>query len=148
MINDVLDISKIESGRIQLKIQSRAVEEFVLPAIRGVQALAAQRGIALEPALAEHLPAVAVDLDRMVQVVTNLLSNAVKFSPEGRKVRVEADVVEEEVVVRVRDWGKGIPSGQVPHLFQKFLQLDSSAVREAGGAGVGLAVTKAMVGGR
>ena len=145
LINDILDISKIESGRIQLRLDTHSVEEFVLTAVEGVRALAAQRGIALETALAEDLPAVAVDLDRMVQVVTNLLSNAIKFSPEGQRVCVEADEVEGEVVIRVRDWGKGIAPEEMPRLFKKFQQLDSSAVREAGGTGLGLAISKGII---
>ncbi len=145
LINDILDISKIESGRIQLKLDTHSVEEFVLTAVEGVRALAAQRGITLEIALAEDLPAVAVDLDRMVQVVTNLLSNAIKFSPEGQRVRVEGDQIEDEVVIRVRDWGKGIPPAELPHLFKKFQQLDPSAIREVGGTGLGLAISKGIV---
>ncbi len=145
LINDILDISKIEAGRIQLRLDTHSAEEFVLTAVEGVRALAAQRGITVETALAEHLPAVAVDLDRMVQVLTNLLSNAIKFSPEGQRVRVEADEVEEEVVIRVRDWGKGIAPEELPRLFKKFQQLDSSAVREAGGTGLGLAISKGII---
>jgi len=145
LINDILDISKIEAGRIQLRLDTHSAEEFVLTAVEGVRALAAQRGITVETALAEHLPAVAVDLDRMVQVLTNLLSNAIKFSPEGQRVRVEADEVEGEVVIRVRDWGKGIAPEELPRLFKKFQQLDSSAVREAGGTGLGLAISKGII---
>ena len=145
LINDILDISKIEAGRIQLRLDTHSVEEFVLTAVEEVRALAAQRGITVETALAEDLPAVAVDLDRMVQVVTNLLSNAIKFSSEGQRVRVEADEVEGEVVIRVRDWGKGIAPEELPRLFKKFQQLDSSAVREAGGTGLGLAISKGII---
>ncbi len=145
LINDILDISKIESGRIQLKLDTHSVEEFVLTAVEGVRALAAQHGITLEIALAEDLPAVAVDLDRMVQVVTNLLSNAIKFSPEGQRVLVGGDQIEDEVVIRIRDWGRGIPPAEIPHLFKKFQQLDSSAIREVGGTGLGLAISKGIV---
>jgi CheY-like chemotaxis protein len=145
LINDILDISKIEAGRIQLKLDHHQVEEIVVAAVEGVRSFAGQRQITLRSDVAAGLPPVVVDLDRMIQVVTNLLSNAIKFSHEESTVTVEARAVAGEVEVRVQDQGKGIAPEDMDRLFKKFSQLDGSVVREVGGTGLGLAICKGIV---
>ena len=145
LINDILDISKIEAGQIQLKREPHRVGEFVEAAAEGIAAFAESRGIVVERRVPEDLPPVSVDLDRMVQVVTNLLSNAVKFSPAGSRVTLSAVRAAGELTLSVTDRGRGIAPADMDRLFQKFQQLDSSAAREAGGTGLGLAICRGIV---
>ena len=145
LINDILDVSKMEAGRIQLRLGLQAVAEWVGTSVEGIHAFADSRGIRIETELADGLPPVLVDPDRMVQVVTNLLSNAVKFSPEGSRVWVTARRAGDTVELRVRDEGRGIGAEDIPKLFEKFRQLDSRSVRAAGGTGLGLAICRGLV---
>jgi PAS domain S-box-containing protein len=145
LINDILDVSKIEAGRIQLQLARHRVGEFVTTAVEGIRAVAEAHGVVLEARVADDLPHLHVDLDRVVQVVTNLLSNAIKFSPPGGRVIVTAGAVATGVEVRVTDQGRGIAAEDIPKLFRKFQQLDGSTVREVGGTGLGLAICRGIV---
>jgi signal transduction histidine kinase/DNA-binding response OmpR family regulator/putative methionine-R-sulfoxide reductase with GAF domain len=151
LINDMLDVSKIEAGRIELQLEPHRVSEFVTLAISGIRAFAESRRVTIARELETNLPEVNVDLDRMVQVLTNLLSNAVKFSPEGGQVRVSARLgragpeAGETVEISVKDEGRGISAEDIPRLFEKFRQLDSTTVREVEGTGLGLAICRGLV---
>jgi signal transduction histidine kinase len=145
LITNILDISKIEAGHIQLELGMHGVEEFVSAAVDGIVAFAESRGIAIEVEVAGDLPPVRVDVDRMVQVVTNLLSNAIKFSPPGSTVTVTATRAGNQLVVRVTDRGRGIAAEDLGKLFKKFQQLDGSNVRSVGGTGLGLAICRGIV---
>lgn len=145
LINDILDISKIEQGRIQLRREALAPEEVCRVAQMEVAAFAATRHITLSVELPAWLPAVYADRDRTVQVLTNLLSNAVKFSDPDQRVVVSASQDVGAVRFSVRDRGRGIAPEDQQRIFQKFHQIDSSATRDAGGTGLGLAICKALV---
>jgi PAS domain S-box-containing protein len=145
LVDDILDVSRIEAGPIPLDLAPRSVREFVAPAVDSVRVVAAARGVPVVLALPDDLPAVRVDLDRMVQVMTNLLSNAIKFSPAGSPVEVTAAAAAGGVEVRVVDRGHGIAAADLSRLFQKFQQLDARTVREAGGTGLGLAISRGLV---
>jgi len=145
LITDILDVSKIEAGRIELSLSHRRVGEFIQIAVDGIRAFADSRDVRVVTELAAGLPEVRVDLDRMVQVMTNLLSNAIKFSPPGNEVRVRADQTFAAVEIRVVDHGRGIAPSDLPRLFQKFQQLDSRTIREVGGTGLGLAICHGLV---
>ena len=145
LITNILDISKIEAGHIQLELGMHGVEEFVSAAVDGIVAFAESRSITIEVEVAGDLPPVRVDVDRMVQVVTNLLSNAIKFSPPGSTVTVTATRAGSQLVVRVTDRGRGIAAEDLGKLFKKFQQLDGSNVRSVGGTGLGLAICRGIV---
>ncbi len=145
LITNILDISKIEAGHIQLDLGMHRVEEFVSAAVDGIVAFAESRSIAIALEVAGDLPPVRVDVDRMVQVVTNLLSNAIKFSPPGSTVTVTATRAGRQLVVRVTDRGRGIAAKDMGKLFKKFQQLDGSNVRSVGGTGLGLAICRGIV---
>ena len=145
LITNILDISKIEAGHIQLELGMHRVEEFVSAAVDGIAAFAESRSIAIAVEVAGDLPQVRVDVDRMVQVVTNLLSNAIKFSPPGSTVTVTATRAGRQLVVRVTDRGRGIAAEDMGKLFKKFQQLDGSNVRSVGGTGLGLAICRGIV---
>jgi PAS domain S-box-containing protein len=145
LINDILDIEKIESGKMRLDLQVIALKPLM------VQALAANEGFgtAHNVGLNLHFPndelRVHVDSDRLIQVVTNLLSNAMKFSPPGSPVEVHVTRGGIGVRVEVRDRGPGIPEEFHKRIFQKFSQADSSDTRKKGGTGLGLNISRAII---
>jgi signal transduction histidine kinase/signal transduction protein with GAF and PtsI domain/CheY-like chemotaxis protein len=145
LITNILDISKIEAGHIQLDLGVHRVEEFVSSAVGGIVAFAESRGIVITVDVADNLPPLRVDVDRMVQVVTNLLSNAIKFSPPGSTVSVEAFRAGGRLELRVADQGRGIAPEDIGKLFKKFQQLEGSSARSVGGTGLGLAICRGIV---
>lgn len=145
LINDILDIEKIESGK--MTFQLKAVE--LLPLLE--QCVEANRGYAeqyqVEFVITESPTDLKInaDPDRIMQVLTNLLSNAAKFSPPGSRVEISARRTGAQVCVAVRDHGNGIPDEFKGRIFQKFAQADSSDSRQKGGTGLGLSIVKAIV---
>jgi PAS domain S-box-containing protein len=145
LINDILDIEKIESGKMQLDLQPVALGPLLAQAVAANQGygLANNVGLALhcdDPGLQ-----VKVEPDRLTQVVTNLLSNALKFSPAGGMVDVHVARAGLGVRVEVRDHGPGIPEEFRSRIFQKFSQADSSDTRQKSGTGLGLNISRALV---
>lgn len=145
IINDILDVAKIESGNITLQKRPCQVAEIVRQSIQVVEGPAAAAHVKIEVALPASIPPVMVDLDRMVQALVNLLSNAVKFAPAGSTVKVSALHTQQNVTISVADQGEGIAPENIARLFTKFQQVDSSSSRRKGGTGLGLAITKALV---
>jgi signal transduction histidine kinase/CheY-like chemotaxis protein/transcriptional regulator with GAF, ATPase, and Fis domain len=145
LINNILDISKMEAGHIHLDLERHRVQDFIETAVEGIQGFAESRGIVIESEVAPDAPDVRVDFDRMVQVVTNLLSNAIKFSPERGRVEVGARRAGTQLEIRVTDHGQGIAPEDIGRLFKKFQQLDGRTVRAVGGTGLGLAICRGIV---
>ena len=145
LINNILDISKMEAGHIHLDLETHQPVDFIELAVDGIRGFAESRRISIETQLEADLPAVRVDFDRMVQVVTNLLSNAIKFSPEQERVTVGARRAGPDLEIWVSDHGRGIAPEDVGRLFRKFQQLDGSNVRAVGGTGLGLAICRGIV---
>ncbi|MEN9222611.1 MAG: response regulator [Thermostichus sp. BF3_bins_97] len=153
LINDILDIEKIESGKMHFDIHPVELMALLQQAIEANRAYAAQFEVdlVLEPTLhsTSGIPLMAVqvnvDPNRLMQVMNNLLSNAAKFSPLGQTVRVWAEQVQEGIRVCVQDRGPGIPEEFRSRIFQKFAQADSSDTRQKGGTGLGLSISKAII---
>lgn len=145
LINDILDMEKIESGKMHFNMQPLDVSAMITEAIAANQAYAAQHQatIVVDGVLADLQ--VMGDHDRLIQVVTNLLSNASKFTPPNGAVHVSLTQMENHARLIVRDEGPGIPEAYQSRLFQKFTQADSSDTRKKGGTGLGLSITKAIV---
>lgn len=144
LINDLLDISRLELGKIELTIAKVETKSLIDEAVAGLRAYAAAREIAIEVSAAPGLAAVAGDRDRLIQVLTNLISNAVKFSPAGATVDVIAHCESDGVRIAVRDRGIGIPIADQCRLFQRFQRLHPGHSGEPG-SGLGLAISKAIV---
>ncbi|MFC1491860.1 response regulator [Nitrospinota bacterium] len=143
LINDILDLEKIESGKMDLEISPSPVEDLVTRAVAEMQGSATEKGISIEN---EVEPAEALaDGDTIVQVLTNLLSNAIKFSESGGRVTVKAGRIGDCVEVSVVDRGRGIPPDAIKSIFDRFEQVDSSDSRDKGGTGLGLAICKAII---
>jgi PAS domain S-box-containing protein len=145
IINDILDVSKIESGNLPLHKKAVNVAELIRQSVDVVASPARNAGVRVDVKLPADLRPVMVDQDRIVQALVNLLSNAVKFAPSGSTVTVAAMASEQTVTISVADEGEGIAPENLNRLFRKFQQVDSSSSRRKGGTGLGLAITKALV---
>ena len=143
LINDILDLSKIEAGQIKLKLAPMSLGDAAERSMRTLQPLALQKGIRLKLHQSSELPPVVADRDRIEQIVTNLLSNAIKFSPEQGEVRLELSSTAEWVSCSVSDEGCGIREEDQDRIFGKFQQVGEQH-REKG-TGLGLAITHALV---
>jgi PAS domain S-box-containing protein len=143
LINDILDIERIESGRVTMELHPVDAAELAHQAVDVMSAMAEKAGVRLF-AWADRQPMEA-DPDRILQVLTNLLSNAIKFSPQGAEVTVGVVREGPEVVFRVRDQGRGIPADRLESIFERFQQVDSSDARDKGGTGLGLAICRSIV---
>lgn len=145
LVNDILDLDKIETGKLELRSEVLDPVELANEAIAEISAYADESGVTL---VREFEPACKLsgDRDRLLQVLINLLSNAIKFSKSGDTVRVELEEIAPGAVrFSVVDEGPGIARDQLTKLFRKFSQLDESSTRSAGGSGLGLAISKAIV---
>jgi PAS domain S-box-containing protein len=145
LVNDILDISKVEAGRMDLVYEVLPIGSIV-DVVRGViQGLAAKKGINFEVSVPDDLPEVQVDPGRIKQVLYNLISNAIKFTPRGGVVRLSAEAAGGYLVVKVADTGVGISREDLPRLFREFEQLPQPGGVRPEGTGLGLALTKRLV---
>jgi PAS domain S-box-containing protein len=145
LINDILDIEKIESGQVVFNFKRVDVLALVEQVIEANRAYADGFGVRvrLDPAsLHGNAPA---DPDRLAQVITNLLSNAIKFSPQGGEVIIATELRAGLMRISIRDHGSGIPVEFKPHVFEKFAQADATATRQKGGTGLGLSIVREIV---
>jgi PAS domain S-box-containing protein len=145
LINDLLDISRIESGRIQLKVESIDLQEIIESVVATMRPLINGKQQTLVVEIQPNLPAARGDHDRILQVVTNLVSNAHKYTPAGGRISIEATQAGEQIGVAVHDSGIGIGPDDLPRLFTRFFRVDSSLTREIGGTGLGLSIVKSIV---
>jgi PAS domain S-box-containing protein len=144
LINDVLDISKIEADRLELRPEAFDFTALLAESLASVRSLAEAKSHILESA--SNVPhAVEADRLRIKQVLVNLLSNAIKFTPEGGRIGVDARVQESAVVVSVSDTGIGIPPEEHESIFDKFHQVGATTKGVREGTGLGLAITKRLV---
>ena len=144
LINNVLDLSKIEAGQMELHVSECSAELCVENAISSLQVLAQKRGLSIVQEVEENIAPFVADRMRLEQVLRNLLSNAVKFTEEG-EIAVGARGEEEEVLFWVRDTGAGIPEGEREEIFSEFHQADSSLTKEIQGTGLGLSLCRRFV---
>lgn len=146
LVNDLLDLSKIESGRVDLKFEKLSLDSIVADSIKSVRPAATEKGLTLDLEIPEDLSSVRGDREKLTQVVTNLLNNALKFTPSGKgEITIKARELNGQVEVRVSDTGIGIPPEDLDKIFDKFFQVDSTLTREAGGTGLGLAICKGII---
>ena len=145
IVEDVLDISRIISGKLRLRVQQVDLRTIVGAAIDAVLPAAEARRVRIERVLEAPDVLVSGDPDRLQQVVWNLLSNAVKYTPKGGKVQVSLLRVNSHVEVIVTDMGIGISAEFLPHVFERFRQADGGIARERGGLGLGLSISKDLV---
>ena len=145
LINEMLDISRIESGRVHLRVEPLEMAESVDGAVDTFRAVLSQTDRTIDVHVPEHLPLVVADRDRVGQVLINLISNALKYSPGGGQVTITATHAGEHVVVSVTDQGLGISREDQKRLFTKFYRVDTAMTREIGGTGLGLSICKTII---
>jgi signal transduction histidine kinase len=145
LINDILDFSKLEAASLSMLPERQRLEPVIEQAAHNLRLLIEDRRIQLDFGLPDDLPDAMMDANRIAQVLTNLLSNAIKFSPPGGGIRVEARNEPGAIRIAVSDHGAGIAAEDLPKLFRKFQQIDSSSTRRAGGTGLGLVISKGIV---
>ncbi len=145
LINDLLDISRIESGRIQMEQESISLLEIVTQRLEEIRPQADEKSIRLALTAPESVPTILGDEARMGQVFTNLIGNAIKFTPDNGEVSVKIEVDGNLLHVEVIDTGPGIRAEERQKIFDKFYQLSDISTRQQGGSGLGLSITKSIV---
>jgi len=144
LINDVLDLSKIEAGRLELGVGEYSVQEIVEVVHASLKSLALEKNLAFTAGVSPDIPPAWGDGRRITQCLMNLAGNALKFTRQGR-VDIEVRLDGEWLVYRVSDTGIGIPKDEVENIFAEFRQVDTTITREYGGTGLGLSITKRLV---
>jgi PAS domain S-box-containing protein len=145
LVNDILDIEKIESGKVLFVRKRVELRALVEQAIETHQGFANTYGVRVKFEPASAVEDVHSDPDRLFQVVINLLSNAIKFSPRGEEVVLRVEKRNSAARISVRDHGPGVPNDFKSHIFGKFAQADASDARQKGGTGLGLSIVKQIV---
>ena len=145
LINDLLDLVRLESGRMEVKREPLEVAEFVKGLASSARQVANDKRLRLETFVDPALGSILADRDKLEKVVLNLLFNALKFTPAGGRVELRAEKQGEELVLLVADTGMGISEKNLPHVFDRFWQADGSSKRKYQGVGIGLALVKELV---
>jgi signal transduction histidine kinase len=145
LVNDVLDLAKIEAGKQELSLQAIRIHEAIEEGMAAILPLAKSRGVMLEPATIVAVPAVRADATRLRQILYNLISNAVKFTNRHGTVRIRARRDGDRVSIAVKDTGIGIAPSDLSRLYRTFEQLTLPSGDRPAGTGLGLALTKRLV---
>jgi len=146
IIEDLLDMSRITSGKVRLDIHPVDLNEVITSAVETARPASEGKGVQLQRVLGPHnLSTVRGDPGRLQQVVWNLLTNAIKFTPKGGRVQIRVDQVQSHLEITVSDTGAGIKPEFLPYVFDRFRQADASTTRHHGGLGLGLAIVKHLV---
>jgi PAS domain S-box-containing protein len=145
LIDDLLDVSRIVSGKVKLDVRPVRMGGVVEAAVESMRPAALAKGIALRLTVDDEVVRVLGDPDRLQQVVWNLIANAIKFSDAGGEVEVSVRPMAGQVVTRIRDTGQGIDADLLPHVFERFWQADTRTSRAHGGLGLGLAIVRHLV---
>ena len=145
LIDDLLDLQKMESGEMDFRFEQVDVNELVEAAVESTEGYADKLGIHVTKVLPNQTLLINGDQSRLIQVMNNLLSNALKFSNPGGAVQVQVAAIGDRVRISVKDNGIGIPENASDRVFGKFSQIDSSDIRKVGGTGLGLSITKEIV---
>jgi two-component system phosphate regulon sensor histidine kinase PhoR len=143
LINGLLDMSRLESGRFQINKQLLPIRDIIIDSVKSFHTLARDKDISLSEDIPAELPEMEIDGERIRQVVINLLSNAVKFSDPGGSVNVKVEKNENELLFTIADRGVGMSKESLRHLFERFYRAEDKLAR--GGTGLGLYITKQII---
>jgi PAS domain S-box-containing protein len=145
LIEDLLDVSRIITGKLRIDVRQIDPNSFVEAAVEAVRPAAEAKNVRLQKIMDTGLVSVSGDPVRLQQVVWNLLSNAIKFTPKGGRVQIKLERVNSHVEIAVSDTGAGIPQSFLPHVFDRFRQADQRTTRQHGGMGLGLSIVRHLV---
>ena len=144
LINDVLDLSKIEAGQLVLSVENYSMKDIVQTVVSATESLASAKQLPLKVEISDGMPNGRGDERRLTQVLLNLVGNAIKFTDEGA-IRIAATATNGIFAVEVADTGPGIPESERGRIFEEFHQVDSSNTKKKGGTGLGLAIAKRII---
>jgi signal transduction histidine kinase len=145
LVNDLLDMSRVQAGKFALDLQTVAVAPLVRTALAGLAVEAINKGLSVACEVPPDLPAIQGDPQRLSQVLDNMITNAIKYTPEGGVITTHAAVRGDVIRVEVADTGLGVSADQQARIFQPFTQVDMTTTRARGGVGLGLSIVKALV---
>jgi CheY-like chemotaxis protein/HAMP domain-containing protein len=144
LINNILDLSKIEAGKMDVLSQPVSINSLLTIIKENVQTLSENKGILINTEIPDNLPIIETDESKLHQVITNIVSNAVKFTEKG-SVQISANHNNENILIEVKDTGIGISEKMLPHIFDEFRQVDGSSSRQYEGTGLGLAIASKLI---
>ena len=145
LVNQLLDLSKLESGRLKLEASKNNIVSFVKGAALSFESISEEKDITLKIEPDKEYIQLYFDKEKMLKILSNILSNAFKFTPRNGKITIAIRENDNNVEVKVKDTGIGIPKEEIPKLFDRFYQVDSSFTKEHEGTGIGLALTKELI---
>ena len=145
LVNDIMDLSRLEGGAIKLNLAHAPINDVVESCVQALETLAVRKGIRLEQKLATGLPDIPIDASKLRQVVVNLLNNAVKFTESGGTIEVGTRLIDDHVLVEVSDSGIGIAARDLNRIFDLFTRSDVAVNRQYEGLGLGLHLVKRLV---
>jgi signal transduction histidine kinase len=148
LINNILDLTKIESGKLSWNITRNSIADIVQTSVNGIHSLADNKSLHIARRIPDSLPLLYSDRDRLIQVITNILSNAIKFTPEGGTITISAAAdapPRRQIIVRISDTGVGVPSADLDIIFEKFRRSGDIMTSTVEGTGLGLAISRQIV---
>ncbi len=148
MVEELLELSRIESGQAPFRMAATAVSDLLPDPLDRLLPQAQRKGVTLRLEIKPGLPSVLADRERVQRVVTNLVHNAIKFTPPGGRITVSAYVKKKrpgELIIAVKDTGRGIPAQDLPRIFERFYKSDRARTRDGSGTGLGLAISRHIV---
>ncbi len=145
IIDELLDISRIETGRLELHYSLVNLNDLIIDSSEFFKKLAQDKGVRMQYQLPKNEINVFIDVDRIMQVINNLISNAIKFTEEGGSIKIEVKLLENKVRLGVIDTGIGIAKGDLPKLFHKFVQVSKTPIAQKKGLGLGLSIARELI---
>ncbi len=148
LVSDILDLTKIEAGRLSWHITKLSIHDVIATSVTGIHSLADNKSIVITTSTEHSLPRLYGDKDRLVQVMTNILSNSIKFTPQGGRIRIDArhePSPRPQIMVSIADTGVGIPPEDLEHIFEKFRRSGDVLTNRTEGTGLGLAISRQIV---
>lgn len=145
LIQDILDVSRLESGTMKFVVAQTDVKNMILETVETIKPFANIKNIEITTKFKDNLPKLTIDKERIKQVLTNILNNAIKFSTDGSAINIFTTNEEESILFEIQDFGRGIPRNELKKIFNIFYQVDSGEDRKYGGVGLGLAISRGIV---
>ncbi|MEM7034442.1 MAG: ATP-binding protein [Chloroflexota bacterium] len=145
LIDDFFELSKLDSGRLQLKLEEAQISDLVSDTLESMRAQAMKKSIDLKGSVAPNLPIVLIEVSQIQRVLFNLVQNAIRHTPDDGTISISVSDAEGEVYVEVNDTGEGIARDDLPRIFDEFYRGEKSRNRDTGGAGLGLAISKGII---